>query len=261
MKNTIYSVSVLMYLVTLFISSCGITEKTESKSSKSKSTYRGDSTHQNTSSLTSTVTLSKYVYDQGHKEAGFELEFPKHKQRVEVGEVLYKFNTEKFPFVNGHSVRLAIEGGHEKHVYDSNKKVTLDSEGEFLSVAFLCDKHGVSLKGENTYVLSQLNVGVDTKKEIRLEQPMLFLTLPHSREGKHVLLDFFVKNVKLKFGGDRVLVSIDDDTEFYIHEWAPFQIKGLSKGKHKILVELVNGQGEVYDGPYTRDEREFDIQY
>jgi len=260
MKNYILIASI--FLTSVIVSSCGVTSKTEStKDEVVRLTNDADSTHQNLSHATSNVRFSKIVYQHDHKEAGFELMSPKHMQRVEVGELHYKFNTEKFPFVNGHSVRLAIEGGVERHIYDADKKVNIDTKGSYLSVAFLCDKKGISLKDTNTYVLTQLNVGVDEKREIDLTQPMIFLNLPHAREGKYVVIDFFVKNFKIHKGGDRVRVSIDEDTEVYLHEWAPYQIHGLKPGKHHILVELVNKDGETYHGPYTHDERFLDIQY
>jgi hypothetical protein len=253
------AISILCF--SFLLANCGISEKPESTTTEPIVLVKEDSTHQNTSKPSSNVSVSKHVFEQGHKEAGLELISPKHMQRVEVGDLHYKFNTEKFPFVNGHSVRLAIEGGVERHIYDSDKKVSIGNKGSYLSVAFLCDKHGISLKGDNTYQLTQLNVGVDEKREINLDQPMIFLNLPHAKEGKFVLIDFFVKNVKIQKGGDRVLVSIDDDTEFYLHEWAPYQIKGLKTGKHHILVELVNAAGVPYEGPYTHDERDLEIQY
>lgn len=251
---------ILALLVTLVFSRCGVSDTAESRSAPTVIT-REDSSHQNTSRASSNVTVSKHNYIQGHKEAGFELISPKHMEKVALGEIHYKFNTEKFPFVNGHSVRLAIEGGVESHVYDADKKVAIDTKGSYLSVAFLCDKHGVSLKGENTYQLTQLNVGVDEKREINFDQPMIFLNLPHAREGKFVLIDYFVKNVTLQKSGDRVRVSIDKDTEFYLHDWAPYQVKGLKPGKHHVLVELVNKDGDTYDGPYTHDERDMEVVY
>ena len=252
---------ILAIAVAFFSSSCGVSEKSESSASDVNTLVKEDSTHENTSHETSTIAITKLDVENNHDEAGFELLSPKHMQRVEVGELHYKFNTEKFPFVNGHSVRLAIEGGVERHVYDADKKVTIDNKGAYLSVAFLCDKNGISIKDDDTYVLTQLNVGVNEKREIDLTQPMIFLNLPHAREGKYVVIDYFVKNVKLQKGGDRVRVSIDDNTEFYLHEWAPYQIKGLTPGKHHILVELVNAAGEIYVGPYTHDERDLEIQY
>lgn len=260
MKNLKYLI--YSFVLVIILNSCGRAGKKESSENEAHTITRlADSTHQNTSHESSNLDFVKLNYQHEHPEAGFELLFPKHMDRVEVGDIHYKFDTEKFPFVNGHSVRLAIEGGVERHVYDADKKVTIENKGSYLSAAFLCDKKGISLKDSGTYVFTQLNVGVNEKREIDLKQPMIFLNLPHSREGKYVVLDFFVHNLKIQKGGDRVRVSIDDNTEVYLHEWAPFQITGLTPGEHHILVELVNKDGETYQGPYTHDERFLDIQY
>lgn len=240
--------------------SCEVSERTETKSDDASSkTIEKESGQVETSTIEQRLKISDFIPRNSHSEAGFEQLAPKNKQLLSPGEVTFTFNTKKFPFVDGHSVRLAIENGTEKFVFDASKKITLP-EGVFLCAAYLCDGNGVSIKNGKSYQLTQLNVGIDEKKNIDVKQPMVFLNLPTSREGTVVLIDFMLFNTTLSKTGDKVRLSIDDQTEIYLDVWKPLKVEGLKTGKHKILIELINANGLLYDGIYANDQFEFEVQ-
>lgn len=259
MKKTFLTKSILVVFSVAIFASCEVAEKTESKSTSEEAVTTDSDTLEQQSVIASGLTIVDYKPRKTFPEAGFEQLTPKHKAFLQPGEIKFSFNTEKFPFVDGHSVRLAIENGTDKFVFDANKKITLP-KGVFLCAAYLCDGRGVSLKNAHSTQLTQLNIGVDEKKEIDLKQPMIFLNLPIERETANILVDFMLMNIDLSKKGNKVRLSIDDQTEMYLDSWRTLEIKGLAKGKHKILVELVNDKNLLYEGVYTHDEREFEIQ-
>jgi len=237
---------------------CEVAEKTESKSEEAKSEIETDTVEQ-PNVLSDGISIVEIPQKDNHPEAGFEMTSPKNMQQLPIGEVKFEFNTKKFPFVDGHSVRLAIENGTDRFVFDANKKIFLP-KGVFLCAAYLFDGGGISLKNSHSTQLTQLNVGVDEKREIDTKQPMVFLNLPDYREGTNVIVDFMLFNIDLSPKGNKVRLSIDEGNEMYVDSWKVLNVKGLKPGKHKILLELINENGKNYDGVYSHDEREFEVK-
>ncbi|MEY3411731.1 MAG: hypothetical protein RIQ70_417 [Bacteroidota bacterium] len=257
MKKILFVQSLLIISILVFVTSCNVAEKTESKSDIDSSRMEANSDEVNV--VEGDLIVRDYEPKNLNKEAGFLQLTPKHRALLEPGDIDFSFNTLKFPFVDGHSVRLSIENGTKKFIFDANKKVTLP-KGVFLCAAYLCDGNGVSVKNENSFQLTQLNIGIDEQKEIDLSQPMLFLNLPRPVEGSTILIDFMLFNVDLGKNADKVRVSIDNKTELYLKEWKSLKVAGLKPGKHTVFVELINNQGEIYDGIYANDVQEFVVQ-
>lgn len=258
MKNSIKNLALVILSATA-ISSCGVSERTESKSETVVHEKINKETEIHSNTISEELTISDFTPHSLHKQAGFEQLSPKNGEKLKSGDIIFNFNTKKFPFVNGHSVKLAVENGTEKFIFEADKKVTLP-KGTFLCAAYLCDENGISLKNSNSFQLTQLNIDSQESKEINLKQPMIFLNLPTSREGESILVDFMLFNTKLSKTGNKVRVSIDDNTEIYMDEWKTLKVKGLKKGNHKILVELINHESKLYDGVYANDNLDFEVQ-
>ncbi len=69
-----------------------------------------------------------------------------------------------------------------------------------------------------------------------------------------MLLDFFVLNTKLSENGNKVRATINN-SEFIITEWVPHLIKGLPMGEVTILLELIDKEGNVIEGPFNKVTR------
>jgi hypothetical protein len=258
MKKTFLYQSALFIALLFTLLSCEVSEKTESKSDVETKTLERDTVEQ-PNVVEGDLIIRDYEAKNLHKEAGFLQTSPKNKTLLKEGDIDFVFNTKKFPFVDGHSVRLSVENGTKKFVFDATKKVTLP-KGVFLCAAYLCDGNGVSVKNENSYQLTQLNIGIDEKKDIDVTQPMVFLNLPNPVETSTILLDFMLINTTLGDNGNKVRVSIDEETELYLKEWKSLKIAGLKPGKHKVLIELISAKGKLYDGIYANDVQEFVVQ-
>jgi len=46
----------------------------------------------------------------------------------------------------------------------------------------------------------------------------------------------------------------------YLYQWAPYLIYGLSKGSHRIKMELVNPQNELVSGDFNQAERIINVK-
>jgi len=68
------------------------------------------------------------------------------------------------------------------------------------------------------------------------------------------MLDFFVLNTELSEDGNKVRATINGK-EFMITEWAPHIINGLPMGEVTIMLELLDGEGNLIDGPFNKVNR------
>jgi len=117
---------------------------------------------------------------------------------------------------------------------------------------------GESLKGDNTFAVLTFYVGNrDSMKQPDLLKPYLTYNEPSDQmdlnENQPVLLDFLLSNCELSPDGYNVRLMIDG-VKRTLTSWQPYYIYGLSKGKHKIRLELMNREEKV-SGPFSEAER------
>jgi hypothetical protein len=126
-------------------------------------------------------------------------------------------------------------------------------------VAFLSRSYHESIKNDNSMVVRKLKVGDTTRnKDIDMNAPTLIYSRPKGtysgKDTENLLLDFFVLNTQLSEDGNKVKATINGE-EFMITEWAPQVIKGLPKGEVNIQLELIDGNGNMIDGPFNKVTR------
>ncbi len=102
------------------------------------------------------------------------------------------------------------------------------------------------------------------KLPIEESNPMLFLNLPTGNSGgistEGVLLDFWISNAKLGIYDYQVGYSLDGH-EGALSLWKTYVISGLSEGKHKLIIDLIDPNGKSVLGNFNHTVRTFIINY
>ncbi len=139
-------------------------------------------------------------------------------------------------------------------------------KGEHVIRVFPVTSYGESIKRYNNFDYSTFYIGTK-KNTIKQDLSRPFLTY-NEPQGEYrlksyqdaILLDFFISNCTLTRDGYKVQLSIDEEIIGKLYEWKPYLIFGLSKGKHKIKLELLNPKDEVVEGDFNLTEREIMVK-
>ena len=99
---------------------------------------------------------------------------------------------------------------------------------------------------------------------VNRKKPLLTYSRPKGeyKGADPIMLDFWLSNAKLAGDGGKYKVrySIDGGTAKTIDKWEPVWIDGMSNGKHKITLELIDQKGSVVDnGGYNSTSREISV--
>ncbi|MCH9613588.1 MAG: hypothetical protein SP1CHLAM54_05930 [Chlamydiia bacterium] len=78
------------------------------------------------------------------------------------------------------------------------------------------------------------------------------------RQG--ILVDFYLSNCELSKTGYKVLLYLDGDLLETITEYTPYAMYGLSKGLHKVTLELVDKRGDFVEGPFNKTTRDIVVK-
>jgi hypothetical protein len=170
-------------------------------------------------------------------------------------------NMPYFP-VNGPAINPFNEEGY---FYNTSYKFEVPfslKEGVHTLCVFPARSFGESLKGEGNFQSSYFYMG--SKKgtpAIDLSKPYLLYNEPSDNfyltASQPVLLDFYINNCELTPDGYQVMLTIDGKINRALTAWQPYYIYGLTRGKHKILLELVNGKKSL--NPSMRVERTIEV--
>jgi hypothetical protein len=135
-------------------------------------------------------------------------------------------------------------------------------EGSHTLRVYCARSFGESLKNESSFDAVNFFVGKkESDSNVDLRAPMLTYNEPSMRffyeEGLPILLDFFLSNCELSSDGFKVKVTIDDSYSQVLTSWQPYYIYGLKRGKHKIMLELIDVDGNLSSGSYNSSTRSF----
>ncbi len=78
-------------------------------------------------------------------------------------------------------------------------------------------------------------------------------------KAKKIIFDFWIKNVVLSADGYKVKYTLDKLPAQMITEWKPLFFEGLTAGKHKLMIDLVNKKGKSVKGEFNKTTREFEV--
>ena len=184
-------------------------------------------------------------------EDGYEFSFDVASYELGM-QTLKNFDYQLANSTKGQHIHFIVNNDpYSAHYEDTFTKQFEESSNVIL--AFLSRSYHESVKNPNSFVLTQ--VGED---KIDLNKEFLFYSRPKGTyEGldtEYLLLDFYLVNTEISSNGNKVKATIMN-TEFIIDEWAPYYIKGLSKGEIKIKLELIDAFGNLIDTPFNPSER------
>ena len=152
----------------------------------------------------------------------------------------------------GQHIHFIVNNGpYSAHYTDSFSK-GFEKESNVI-LAFLSRSYHESVKNKDAYILTQVG-----ENDIDLENEFLFYSRPKGTykgaDTENLLLDFYLVNTEISKNGNRVRATIQN-TEFIIDEWAPYYIKGLSKGEINIKLELIDSSGNLIKTPFNPSTR------
>jgi len=139
-------------------------------------------------------------------------------------------------------------------------------DGEHYILSFLSRSYHESIKTAQAHIAKKVEVkgGAFTSAE-DITAPMLFYSRPKGdyvgkAETGKVMLDFYLTNVDLSPGGNKVKVNINNQQEFTLDKWQPYYIGGLPLGDNKIVLTLIDKDGNVVAAPLNPVERVFTLK-
>ena len=152
----------------------------------------------------------------------------------------------------GQHIHFIVNNGpYSAHYTDSFSK-GFEKESNVI-LAFLSRSYHESVKNKDAYILTQVG-----ESDIDLENEFLFYSRPKGTykgaDTENLLLDFYLVNTEISKNGNKVRATIQN-TEFIIDEWAPYYIKGLSKGEINIKLELIDSSGNLIKTPFNPSTR------
>lgn len=252
--------------VSLLMISCGGNQSSSEVTTEDTSTSTTDE---------SKITISEVV-SPDFPDASLEMNVPLEGDEYNAGDVSFNFNVKNYQLGTqtldadakqcansgkGQHIHLILNGEPYRALYEPDYVTTLEP-GHYVSLAFLSRSYHESLKHYGAYVVRQFTVGDAEPEPIDLTTPHLFYSRPKGEysgpDTKNILLDFYLVNVDLTADGYKVLATINGE-QFVIEKWAPHFINGLPMGENTLQLQLIDGNGEVVDGPYTDVERKITL--
>jgi hypothetical protein len=156
----------------------------------------------------------------------------------------------------------------EGYFYNTSYKFEVPfslSDGIHTLCVFPARSFGEGLKGEGTFQSTYFYVG---KKKgtpaIDLSKPYLLYNEPSEHfyfsASQPVLLDFYINNCELTPDGYKVELTIDGKIHRALTSWQPYYIYGMTRGKHTIRLQLINGKEKASSHPSVNVERTIEVR-
>lgn len=223
----------------------------------------------------SSISLTE-VTSPKFPDAALEMNEPLGESNQAAGNVNFEFNVKNYELgiqtsdaatknsansAKGQHIHLIINGEPYTALYEPSHTTDL-ADGNYVVLAFLSRSYHESLKHYGASVLRQFTVGEVEADPIDMTQPLLFFSRPkgayQGTDTERVILDFYLINTELSTDGNKVRATINGE-EFIIDKWAPYFMEGLPMGENTVKLELIDGNGNLIDGPYNSVERTFTL--
>tara|TARA_B110000503_G_scaffold136700_1_gene219550 strand:+ start:1832 stop:2560 length:729 start_codon:yes stop_codon:yes gene_type:complete len=187
------------------------------------------------------VTPVKYKKEYALQELSLESE--------EVKEAKHKLNLQfKETLPKGYEIHYTVNNG--PFIISKTAKIELEMlEGNNVVLAFLSLANGLRIPNEKAVFLKNYVLGGEQQSDITETGIHLFHHLSNYADSSGLFLDFYAKNVAE--GSNYFARVITDGNQFNLSLHKAFQLDGLTKGYHDIRIQLVDGSGNVVDGPFN----------
>ncbi|MGD1945485.1 MAG: hypothetical protein ACFB0A_04255 [Croceivirga sp.] len=189
-----------------------------------------------------------------------EVEFDFTINNYELGQQTDSPNAEKLANSGkGQHIHFILNNQPYSAHYEANFKKEIP-DGVHHLVAFLSRSYHESVKGENAVIARKMEIGDNPEdtQGLDMDAPTLIYSRPKGtysgKDTENLMLDFFVLNTELSEEGNRVRATINGE-EFMITEWAPYVINGLPMGEVTVKLELLDGEGNLIEGPFNEVTR------
>lgn len=175
---------------------------------------------------------------------------------------------------NGQHFHLILDNGPYMANYEAGTPFEVGElePGAHTLVAFPSRSYHESVKSDTSY--DYVNFYVDEEAgEFMLneEDPAIIYSRPkgtYSGAGaQKIMLDFYLHNVELSEDGHRARYTIrstgdeaEDLASITLAEWTPAFVTGLDTGTHEVHLQLIDGEGNVVDGPFNDTTREIQVK-
>ena len=225
------------------------------------------------------ITLTKLEGSPAYSDAELVLDTPGNTTIAASGEIDFGFTVNNYELgaqtESPNAEKLANSGkGQHIHFILNNQPYSAHYEPSFKKeipdgvhhlVAFLSRSYHESVKNENSVVVKKMEIGADPQDSLGIDvsAPTLIYSRPKGtysgKDTENLMLDFFVLNTELAEDGNKVRATINGE-EFMIAEWAPHVINGLPMGEVTIMLELLDADGNLIDGPFNKVNRTVTLQ-
>jgi hypothetical protein len=95
------------------------------------------------------------------------------------------------------------------------------------------------------------------------KDPLLTYSRPKGKyegaKAEKILFDFWVKNTQIASDENQVRYKLDNDDTKIISSWKPAYFENLPSGKHILVIDLVDKNGQPVTGAYNHTKREFEV--
>ena len=195
------------------------------------------------------ASLNIKSIEMGDKESKISFNIENYDLGVQTSK---NFDYQLANSAKGQHIHFIVNNGpYSAHYTDSFSK-GFEKESNVI-LAFLSRSYHESVKNKDAYILTQVG-----ESDIDIENEFLFYSRPKGTykgaDTENLLLDFYLVNTEISKNGNKVRATIQD-TEFIIDEWAPYYIKGLSKGEINIKLELIDSSGNLIKTPFNPSTR------
>lgn len=151
----------------------------------------------------------------------------------------------------GQHIHLIVDNEPYAAKYESSFDYEISEDSHYI-LAFLSRSFHESIKHEGASVAIEAKVSNNSlMRQAPIEQPMLFYSRPKGtytgKDTENIMLDFYPVNAELG-NGYQVEVLVDGQ-KFMVDKWQPYYIKGLGMGEHKIMLTLLDDEGNVVNTP------------
>ncbi len=141
------------------------------------------------------------------------------------------------------------------------------SPGEHIIRVFPVRSYNESLKNRGCFDASVFYVQDKRRtnnSNVDLKAPYLTYNEPQGsfpvEKSNPLLLDFYITNCQLSPDGYKVKISINREEYGNLTEWTPYYIYGLTKGDHRIHMELIDKDNRSVPGLFNSIERKISIK-